>query len=154
MCTGQGLFLGVLGRLAHYRCRACGWTFEEPRLFSEGLAPKTHAIVGSRDYPDLEAVRRYVATLPEGCVVVSGGARGVDRVAAHEARQRGLRVVEYLADWDRFGRRAGFLRNEQIVAAADTVIAFWDGESRGTKHTIDLARRHHKPCHVILPGGS
>lgn len=152
MCTREGVLLGILGRLAHYRCRACGWTFEAAIAPREELTARAYAIVGSRDYPDLDAVRRYVATLPEGCTVVSGGARGVDRAGAQTARQRGLRVVEYLPDWDRYGKRAGFLRNEQIVAAADTVIVFWDGESRGTKHTIDLARRANKPCHVVTPG--
>lgn len=97
------------------------------------------AIVGSRDYPDMAAVRSYVRTLPNGTTVVSGGARGVDSVAEAAARNGGLAVRIFEAQWDKHGRRAGFLRNQDIVAAADKVVAFWDGTSRGTEHTIVLA---------------
>lgn len=97
------------------------------------------AIVGSRDYPNLNRVREFVKALPVGTVVVSGGARGVDYVAATTARIRGLEVIEYLAEWEQYGQRAGYLRNKDIVAAADRVVAFWDGRSRGTQHTIQLA---------------
>jgi hypothetical protein len=103
------------------------------------------AIVGSRDFPDLDQVRQFVRTLPSGTTVVSGGARGVDRCAAAAARSRGLRVIEFLAQWDRFGRRAGFLRNEQIVERCGRMVAFWDGRSSGTHHAITRARALHRP---------
>lgn len=118
------------------------------------------AIVGSRDYPQPSAVSRYVGRLHMECpdvwgegglVIVSGGARGVDSWAADEARIRDIPVEEYPAEWVRYGKRAGFLRNEDIVKAANKVVAFWDGESRGTKHTIDLALRHKKHLEVIFP---
>jgi predicted Rossmann fold nucleotide-binding protein DprA/Smf involved in DNA uptake len=97
------------------------------------------AIVGSREYSNLNRVREFVKALPPGTVVISGGARGVDHTAATAARIRGLEVVEYLAEWEHYGQRAGFMRNADIVAAADRVVAFWDGQSRGTQHTIQLA---------------
>jgi predicted Rossmann fold nucleotide-binding protein DprA/Smf involved in DNA uptake len=116
------------------------------------------AIVGSRGFLDLDAVVEYVNLLPAGTVVVSGGAPGPDRIAAMAARMRRLPVVEYLAEWrtpdGSIDRLAGFKRNRLIVDAADCVVAFWDGKSRGTAHTISLARQAGKPVEVIthVPG--
>jgi hypothetical protein len=110
------------------------------------------AIVGSRDYPDLAQVRGYVSALPANTHVVSGGARGVDRAAEQAARARGLPVTVLRADWARFGRSAGFRRNALLVRAADCVIAFWDGRSRGTAGTIEMARRLGKHVEVVRPG--
>lgn len=107
------------------------------------------AIVGSRDYPDFDAVRAYVRTLPAGTIVVSGGARGVDTAAEEEAKQRGLEVKVWPADWARYGRRAGYLRNKEIEADSDRCAAFWYGQSPGTKSTIDLFRFAHKPVEVF-----
>ena len=108
------------------------------------------AIVGSRDFSWPELVALFVETLPEGTVVVSGGAPGVDTIAEQAARRLGLEVVVFQADWKRFGRKAGPLRNTQIVAAADQVVAFWDGASRGTLNTVMQAVRAGK--HVLVYG--
>lgn len=107
------------------------------------------AIVGSRDYPYLGLVREFVNSLPLHVEVVSGGARGVDRTAEFAARARGLSVRSIPADWNTHGRAAGFLRNTEIVAAADEVVAFWDGRSRGTFDTINKARAAGKPVRII-----
>lgn len=106
------------------------------------------AIVGSRDYPNLDRVRRFVESLPSNTIVVSGGARGVDRCAATAARARGLRVIEFLAEWRRLGRSAGFVRNEKIVRQCDRMVAFWDGSSPGTRNSISLARRSGRPVDI------
>ena len=102
------------------------------------------AIVGSRDFQSLELVDAYVETLPRGTVVLTGGARGVDQRAEKAARVRGLATQVFRADWQRYGRQAGFRRNAEMVASADQVTAFWDGSSRGTKHSIELAREANK----------
>ncbi len=94
------------------------------------------AIVGSRAFPDLERVRAIVRELPADTLVISGGASWVDRVAVDEARWCGLAVTAYPADWQRYGRRAGAVRNQQMVESADEVAAFWDGASSGTLVTI------------------
>jgi len=108
------------------------------------------ALVGSREYRDLQAVREVVRLFPaRGTVIVSGGARGVDQAAAEEAKKLGLPVVEYLPDWHRHGRAAGMIRNRQIVANADAVIAFWDGQSRGTRHTVELANKVGIPVYLF-----
>lgn len=113
------------------------------------------AIVGSRPKwmkrPAVvrERVWRYVMELPADSVVVSGGAAGVDTWAAMAARERGLVVVEYLADWEANRRAAGFIRNQLIVDQSDEIVAFWDGKSPGTRDTIKRARAALKDVTVI-----
>lgn len=107
--------------------------------------------MGSRDFPDMDAVRQVVQGLPPATVVISGGARGVDSIAAEEARRHGLEVIVVKAEWDRLGKSAGMIRNGEIVRLADEVIAFWDGKSRGTRDTIQKAHAAGKPCRVVKP---
>ena len=97
------------------------------------------AIVGSRDYSNRAEVEAFVNALPSNTEVVSGGARGVDTWAQLAAVKRGLHITIFKAAWELHGKGAGFWRNHDIVSYADKVVAFWDGESRGTKHTIGIA---------------
>lgn len=106
------------------------------------------AIVGSRDYQNLDAVRQYVFEQERNSVIISGGARGVDSVAVDEAKRLGMAYEVYPADWSRYGRSAGALRNHQIVEAATEVVAFWDGKSPGTEITMTMARNAGKPLTV------
>lgn len=108
------------------------------------------AIVGSRDYPDRAAVAAYVGALAEGTVVVSGGARGVDRWAEDAATARGLETLIFHADWKRHGPAAGPRRNAEVAAHADRMAAFWDGNSRGTLNAIVNA--HERGVPVIVFG--
>ena len=98
------------------------------------------AIVGSRTYPDLEQVREFVRNLSQDDIIISGGAKGVDATAEDEARDRGMEVISVSPEWNKYGRRAGLMRNDLIVEMADLVVAFWDGASRGTKYTIDKVK--------------
>lgn len=84
----------------------------------------------------------------ETVVVVSGTARGVDRLGEQYTRERGYPIERYPADWDRYGKSVGFRRNEQMVAVADGAVMFWNGESHGTRHDIELSRKKGIP-HVI-----
>jgi predicted Rossmann fold nucleotide-binding protein DprA/Smf involved in DNA uptake len=111
------------------------------------------AIVGSRDYPYLEQVRGYVRALSEDTVVVTGGARGVDRVAEAEARQRGLVVDVRRAKWDEYGRGAGARRNRLLLDASDKVVAFWDGKSPGTIDTIKEALHRYLEVEAFTTAG-
>lgn len=87
---------------------------------------------------------------------ISGGASGVDSWAEEAFDEIIAKYPEsvskriFQADWDTYGKSAGYRRNELIVAAADKVIAFWDGESRGTKHTIDLALKNKVHLEVVF----
>ena len=107
------------------------------------------AIVGSRNYCALWEVGRLVRALRAlDPVVVSGGARGVDQVAALAAAMNGLLCEIFPARWAALGKSAGMRRNQDIVDRSDAVVAFWDGSSRGTADTVDRATRVGKPCFV------
>jgi hypothetical protein len=80
--------------------------------------------------------------LPLHSTVIHGGAHGADQCAGVAAEQLGYGVHVFRADWGQFGKRAGIVRNNLMLDTnPDLVIAFWDGQSRGTKHTIDEARK-------------
>lgn len=107
-------------------------------------------VVGSRSFSSLALVRSFVAALPAGVVVVSGGAGGVDRVAASAAAARGLEVSVFPAAWS-LGRAAGVVRNAPLVRSCALVVAFWDGVSAGTGSAVSLARSSFVPVFVVAP---
>ena len=74
--------------------------------------------------------------------IVSGTARGVDTHGEAVAAKYGIPVIKFPADWDRYGRSAGYKRNEKMAEYADALLACWDGKSKGTKHMVDLAKKH------------
>lgn len=108
------------------------------------------AIVGSRTFNDYEYLVKALHTLVQ-CSgfsfteVVSGGARGADSLAETYAQYHGIPLKIFPAEWDKYGKSAGYRRNELIVKECDVLVAFWDGVSRGTKHSIDLAVKYNKP---------
>lgn len=122
------------------------------------------AIIGSRDYPRLTDVDRLIASFifqgTEWGVteIISGGARGVDRRAAVEARKRGIPVREIEPDADLVRshgfRHAALKRNREIVEQADVVYAFWDGDSTGTSNTIAHALVLGKVLYVYTVSGT
>ncbi len=120
----------------------------------EETMPARVAIVGSRKYARLDLVVDYVGALPPGTVVISGGAIGPDLAAEATATGHGLDTVVILPDWARHGRAAGPRRNQEIVAAADAVVAFWDGTSPGTRWTMRFAVEAGKTLTVYGPDGS
>jgi hypothetical protein len=111
------------------------------------------AVVGSREYLNLEHVRQFIWEQERTTVIVSGGALGVDTTATVTAQGYGMPTEVYLPDWNRYGRKAGAIRNAEIVAKADKVVAFWDGQSKGTKITIQMAKDAGKPVTVFGPDG-
>lgn len=107
-------------------------------------------VCGSRTWDDADAIVDRIGKLPRGTTVIQGGAEGADLIAGRAAFVRGLRTKTYRADWARLGRRAGIVRNlEMLDTGPALVIAFWDGESRGTAHTIREAQRRGIPVEVI-----
>lgn len=115
------------------------------------------AIVGSRKGLEWLRVKKGIGILvarPDVGLVVSGGALGVDRLAESMALAAGKKTHVIRADWANLGRSAGFQRNVEIVDMADEVHAFWDGKSKGTAHTVSIAKRKKKPVFVYeLPAG-
>ncbi len=104
------------------------------------------AIVGSRDLSvDIE---KYI---PENTTeIVSGGARGIDTLAERWADQHNIPKLILKPDYDKYGRSAPIRRNETIVSASEFVVAIWNGKSRGTKFTIDYAKKCGIPVQVFL----
>ncbi len=107
-------------------------------------------ISGSRAFPDMDAVLRYVSELPADTVVITGGARGVDAWAHRAAMSAGLDTEVYPANWVGHGRSAGPRRNERMAAVCDAVTLFWDGRSTGTKDMLQRAKRHGRLIRMYL----
>lgn len=87
--------------------------------------------------------------------IVSGTARGADRLGEQYAKVAKYEVSRFPADWDGLGKRAGYVRNAEMAKYAVTdgnygvLIAFWDGKSKGTKHMIDLAEKNGLEVHIV-----
>jgi predicted Rossmann fold nucleotide-binding protein DprA/Smf involved in DNA uptake len=105
------------------------------------------AIIGSRNL-NVENIGDYI---PSGVTeIVSGGAKGIDTLAAQYARGKGIVLTEFLPDYARYGKGAPIVRNKQIAEYADAVLAFWDGKSKGTADSIRRFRKLGKPIKVVL----
>lgn len=109
------------------------------------------AIVGSRTFTNYKLLESIVDKKNPG-MIISGGADGADSLANKYAKERGLPILIFYPNWNKFGKRAGYLRNEKIVSAAESVIAFWDGKSRGTKSSIDITKSQNKPIEIVNDG--
>lgn len=110
-------------------------------------------IAGSRtctDMRELEIAIRDCGWRPT--LVLSGTARGPDKLGEVWAIRNGVPVERYPANWIAEGKKAGYLRNALMASVADALIALWDGESRGTQHMINLARRRGLRVHVHHTG--
>ena len=104
------------------------------------------AIVGSRSITNVD-IEKYISACDE---IVSGGARGVDSCAAEYARLKGIKLTEFLPQYELYGRAAPIVRNKKIVDHADAVMVFWDGRSRGTLSVIKYAEKVKKECKIII----
>jgi|JI9StandDraft_1071089.scaffolds.fasta_scaffold123601_3 hypothetical protein len=114
------------------------------------------AVVGSRDFTERQRLYSKLDRLQakrQITLVISGGARGVDTFAVDWAKSRGIPWDIKWPDWNTHGKKAGFLRNAQIIDEADICIAFWDNVSKGTAHSIGLAKKKGIPVKIfrILP---
>ena len=105
------------------------------------------AIIGSRNVKKIE-IGEYISK--ETTEIVSGGAKGVDTLAAEYARANGIKLTEFLPQYELYGRAAPIKRNEEIINYADEIIAFWDGDSKGTLSVIKYAKKINKPIKIIL----
>jgi hypothetical protein len=82
-------------------------------------------------------------------IIISGGARGADTLGEKYAQDEGFSLEVFPANWNKFGKSAGFRRNEQMAEVADALIAFWDGKSHGTKHMIDIMNEKNLLVRVV-----
>ncbi len=110
-------------------------------------------IAGSRDIDDYDVIK--TAVLNSGYViteVVSGRAKGVDKLGERWATDNNIPVKEFPAHWNTYGKTAGFRRNNEMAKYADALIAVWDGRSKGTRHMIDTATREGLRVYVQVVG--
>lgn len=106
-------------------------------------------IAGSRTITDYAAVEAAIAESGFAITeVISGCACGVDRLGEQWAVARSTPIRHFPADWKRYKRSAGAIRNNEMVAHADALIAVWDGRSDGTRHIINAARREGRKVFV------
>ena len=105
-------------------------------------------VAGTRSFNDYDLVKKELDSLksyPEfkyGFTIVSGCAQGADQLGERYARENNLPIAKFPAEWDKYGKKAGPIRNEKMAKAANACIVFWDGKSRGTKNMIDNARKY------------
>ncbi len=115
-------------------------------------------IAGSRGFSNYsllkESCNKFLRDKRElyNIIIVSGNAKGADLLGEKYAEDEGFDLEIYPADWKKFGKSAGFRRNEQMAEIADALIAFWNGESHGTKHMIDICNKKGIDVNVINYG--
>lgn len=106
-------------------------------------------IAGSRDCSDDQLLADAMAACGwRPSAVLSGAARGVDRLGEEWAARNGIPVERFPADWDRYKKAAGYRRNAEMAARAEALVALWDGKSPGTRHMIELGTRAGLRVHV------
>lgn len=114
-------------------------------------------VAGGRDFVDYARCQRVINDLASSkdmygdynVSIVSGMARGADALGAQFARDNNVKLYKFPANWDMYGKRAGFMRNEQMGRFADGLLAFWDGKSKGTDHMITFMQSLGKPVHIV-----
>lgn len=92
---------------------------------------------------------RLLSNITDEIVIVCGMARGADTLGEQYGKQRGYRINYFPADWETFGKSAGYIRNQEMAENADALVAFWDGKSRGTASMIDLAHRYNLRVRIV-----
>lgn len=118
-------------------------------------------IAGGRDFNDYELLQEkvdyYLSTvISQGykIIIVSGTAKGADKLGERYAAEKGYEIAYFPADWASHGKRAGYLRNQEMAKYAKeenhgALIAFWNGSSKGTKHMIDIAKKDRLKVRVV-----
>ncbi|MFW6226101.1 MAG: SLOG family protein [bacterium] len=110
------------------------------------------SVIGSRhfnDYPYLSKKLYYIKNIYNIDFFVSGGANGADKLGEKWADENNIKKKIYYPNWKIYGKKAGFIRNKDIIENSDIVVAFWDHKSKGTKHSIDLANKNNKKIFIF-----
>ena len=98
-------------------------------------------IAGTRTFTDYEFLKKAIQESGiQITQVISGGARGVDALGERYAKEMNIPCRIVSANWDQFGKAAGYIRNENMAKIAEGLIAIWDGESKGTRNMINIAK--------------
>lgn len=110
-------------------------------------------IAGGREFKDYKKLKRYMDFIlmnvdKDKLEIVSGGARGADLLGEKYAEEKGYPIKQFIPDWG-IGKQAGYLRNWDMAKYADALVAFHDGESKGTQHMINLAKKENLLVRVV-----
>ena len=100
-------------------------------------------IAGGRNFTNYQKLTETCDTIlrdQTNIEIVSGTSKGADQLGEKYAKQKGYKLTKFPADWNKFGKAAGPIRNQQMANYANALIAFWDGKSKGTKNMIVRAR--------------
>ena len=117
---------------------------------------KRVVVAGCRNYNNYAEAKEYIDRClsrirkENKIVIVSGGSLGADKLGELYAEENGFKIERYIAQWEKYGKSAGPIRNEEMAKNADFVICFWDGKSRGTKSMIGCAKRQGKPLKIKM----
>lgn len=125
------------------------------KLWWGGECVKNRIIIaGSRWFTDYSEAKKFITSsivnfqMGESWILLSGRCKGADQLGERFARENGWPIEEFPADWRKYGRAAGPIRNQKMVDTCDAIICFWDGKSKGTASLIRYARKTHKPLHI------
>lgn len=112
-------------------------------------------IAGGRDFEDYDLLSLVLYSLADHALadkaisIVSGKAKGADELAVIFAKEHDIICHEFPADWEKYGKSAGYVRNKQMAEVADGLVAFWDGKSKGTQNMIELMKKKNSFLHVV-----
>lgn len=110
-------------------------------------------IAGGRTFNDYDSLLQkcdYFLSQQTEIEIVSGTANGADKLGEKYGNEKGYPIKQFPADWDKFGKSAGYKRNEEMAKYADALIAFWDGNSKGTKHMINIAHKYNLKVKIVM----
>jgi len=109
-------------------------------------------IAGSRTFNDYELLKTkldHILKNKKDIVIISGTANGADKLGERYAKEKGYEVIRMPANWELYGKRSGYIRNEEMAKVADGCVIFWDGISKGSKHMADLAEKYKLQLKII-----
>jgi uncharacterized protein YeaO (DUF488 family) len=147
-----------------HRQLVANWLRENGENVEEVVKDIRIAIIGSRSFDNYEYFKKVISKLIKNYKnfsFVSGGAKGADLLAERYAKEFNIEIIVLPAKWyieskdpktgeiiQKYDKSAGFKRNYEIWKIADIGIAFWDGKSKGTSHSFDLAKKQNKKLYI------
>ena len=111
-------------------------------------------IAGSRTFNNYSLLKEKLDFLfskrnNDEITIISGTANGADKLGERYANENSISIKRYPANWDLYGKSAGYKRNIQMADNADALIVFWDGKSKGTNHMINIAKQKNLKIRVV-----
>ena len=112
-------------------------------------------IAGSREFNNYNFLKNKIDKILSSkkqefnIIIISGTAKGADSLGEKYAKENNYQIERFPADWNKFGRSAGYKRNKQMAENSDAAIVFWDGKSKGSKHMIEICQEQKKPFRII-----